>query len=80
MKGCFDFTVDELGPRKVLSPIHLSTEEEDYQANYVRDGERIQYDIDRKEGEADLDCAKNLIQKAGPREYIYFQRLLLLNL
>lgn len=72
MKGCFDFTVDELGPCKVLSPIHLSTKKEDYQANYVQDGERIQYDIDRIEGEADLDCAKNLIQKAGPREFIYF--------
>ncbi len=72
MKGCFDFTVDELGPCKVLSPIHLSTEKEDYQANYVRDGERIQYDIDRIAGEDDLDCTKNLIQKAGPREFIYF--------
>ena len=37
MKGCYDFTVDELGPCKVLSPIHLSKEKEDYQANYVRD-------------------------------------------
>ena len=72
MKGCFNFTVDELGPCKVLSPIHLSREKEDYQANYVRDGECIQYDIDRKDDEEDLECAKNLIQKAGPREYIYF--------
>lgn len=72
MKGCYDFTVDELGPCKVLSPIHLSKEKEDYQANYVRDGERIQYDIDRIDGEDELDCQKNLIQKAGPREYIYF--------
>ena len=72
MKGCFDFTVEELGSCKVLSPIHLSKEKEDYQANYVRDGERIQYDIDRMDGEDELDCQKNLIQKAGPREYIYF--------
>ncbi|MBR2461564.1 MAG: ATP-dependent 6-phosphofructokinase, partial [Spirochaetaceae bacterium] len=64
MKGCYDFTVDELGPCKVLSPIHLSKEKEDYQANYVRDGERIQYDIDRIDGEDELDCQKNLIQKA----------------
>lgn len=72
MKGCFDFSVEELGPRKVLSPIHLSTVKEDYQANYVQDQECIQYDIDHVMGEEGLECNKNLIQKAGPREYIYF--------
>ena len=72
MKGCYDFTVDELGPCKVLSPIHLSTEKEDYQANYVEDGECIRYDIDHVMGEEELDCDRNLIQKAGPREHIYF--------
>ena len=72
MRGCFDFTVDELGPCKVLSPIHLSTEKSAYRAKYVRDGEFIQYDIYRNVGEDDFDCSKNLIQKAGPREHIYF--------
>lgn len=72
MKGCYDFTVDELGPCKVLSPIHLSKEKAVYQANYVRDGERIQYDIYHNDDEEELDCDRNLIQKAGPREHIYF--------
>ena len=46
MKGCFDFTVDELGPCKVLSPIHLSKEKEDFRANYVSDTEFVRYNID----------------------------------
>lgn len=75
MKGCFDFTVDELGPCKVLSPIHLSKEKEDFRANYVSDTEFVRYNIDVDE-ETELNeaggCSKNIIQKAGPREYIYF--------
>lgn len=75
MKGCFDFSIDELGPCKVNSPIQLSKEHNDYRANYVTDDEFIRYNID-----VESDCEKdqadafknNLIQKAGPRERIYF--------
>lgn len=75
MKGFFDFTVDELGPCKVDSPIQLSKSHGDMVANYVYDNEFVRYNVDvtgdiSKE-EEEL-CKKNLIQKAGPREKIYF--------
>lgn len=75
MKGCFDFTIDELGPCKVLSPIHLSKVQNDYRANYVTDKEYIRYTLDVNEEDLAEDTkafSQNLIQKAGPREYIYF--------
>ena len=37
MKGKFDFTVDNLGPCKVPSPIQLSKKHGDFKANYVKD-------------------------------------------
>ena len=75
MKGLFDFTVDELGPCKVKSPIQLSKSHGDMIANYVYDNEFVRYNVDvygdiSKEDE-DL-FKKNLIEKAGPRELIYF--------
>ena len=75
MKGLFDFTVDELGPCKVKSPIQLSKSHGDMIANYVYDNEFVRYNVDvygniSKEDE-DL-YKKNLIEKAGPRELIYF--------
>ena len=75
MKGLFDFTVDELGPCKVKSPIQLSKSHGDMVANYVYDNEYVRYNVDvfgevSKEDE-DL-YKKNLIEKAGPRELIYF--------
>ncbi|MBE6344304.1 MAG: ATP-dependent 6-phosphofructokinase [Spirochaetaceae bacterium] len=75
MKGCFDFTIDELGPCKVTSPIQLSKEHNDYRANYVTDEEFIRYNIDVESNceEDQTEAFKhNLIQKAGPRELIYF--------
>lgn len=75
MKGRFDFTIEELGPCKVESPIQLSKVHGDFIANYVRDDEYVRYNVDvyadilEKEAEA---YNNNLIQKAGPREYIYF--------
>ena len=75
MKGRFDFSVEELGECKVVSPIKLSTTHGDMIANYVSDDECIRYNIDIYgnvlEEEADA-YNNNLIQKAGPREYIYF--------
>jgi 6-phosphofructokinase 1 len=75
MKGLFDFKIEELGPRKVESPIKLSTTHGDFVANYVKDDEFIRYNLDiydnvlETEAEAYL---KNNIEKAGPREKLYF--------
>ena len=75
MKGRFDFTVEQLGECKIPSPIMLSTVHGDFVANYVRDDEFVRYNVDvygdvlSKEADA---YNNNLIQKAGPREKIYF--------
>lgn len=75
MKGCFDFKIDKLGQCKVKSPINLSKERNDFRANYVTDNEFIRYNLnlyaDNIE-EQKKAFENNLIEKAGPREYIYF--------
>lgn len=75
MKGLFDFSIDELGPRKVPSPIKLSNARGDFVANYVKDNEYVRYNVDVYDNvlETEADAYNNnLIQKAGPREMIYF--------
>lgn len=75
MKGLFDFTVEELGPCKIKSPIQLSKSHGDMVANYVYDNEFVRYNVDvfNEESKEDEECyKKNLIEKAGPREHIYF--------
>ena len=75
MKGLFDFTVEELGPCKIKSPIQLSKSHGDMVANYVYDNEFVRYNVDvfNEESKDDEECyKKNLIEKAGPREHIYF--------
>lgn len=72
MKSSFDFGIDSLGEAKNHSPIQLSTKLGDNMANYVNDNEFILYDIDVNDA---FDAQKHdlaLIQKAGPREMIYF--------
>ncbi|MFP4114001.1 MAG: ATP-dependent 6-phosphofructokinase [Spirochaetota bacterium] len=69
----YDFTVPTLGIPKIESPVTYSRVQGDLIANYVRDDERILYDI-----EADLHAeskpytTRQLLQKAGPRERIFF--------
>ncbi|MFC2600104.1 ATP-dependent 6-phosphofructokinase [Treponema lecithinolyticum] len=75
MEGLFDFSIDRLGQCKIPSPITLSKVHGDFIANYVQDDEFVRYNVDiyddvlKKQAEA---YNNNLIQKAGPREYIYF--------
>ena len=69
------FSIDRLGQCKIPSPITLSKVHGDFIANYVQDDEFVRYNVDiyddvlKKQAEA---YNNNLIQKAGPREYIYF--------
>lgn len=75
MKGVFDFTVDQLGPCKVQSPIMLSKVYGDFIANYVKDDDFIRYNVDIYDNVLETEAEaynNNLIQKAGPRELIYF--------
>ncbi len=74
MEEKFDFTVEQLGECKVPSPIELSKEHGEFRANYVRDSSYVRYRVNVFDAESVGDeCTKsNLMQKAGPREFIYF--------
>ena len=74
MRGSYDFTVPNLGTPKIASPIVLSKIQGDSIVNYVNDNECILYEIDV---DADRDTTftidrKSLLEKAGPREFVYF--------
>lgn len=72
-KEKLDFSIESLGACKIKSPIELSTVVGNGTANYVKDTSFVHtavnvYDTSKQEK---LDSS-NLLQKAGPREYIYF--------
>jgi hypothetical protein len=68
-----NFTVETLGEAKIPSPITYSTVLGDAIANYVRDDEYVLYDIEADaERESKAYTAAQLLQKAGPRQQIYF--------
>lgn len=72
-KEGYDFTISTLGPCKVDSPIQLSKTEGDFIANYVSDDEFIRYNVDTTLEETCKPLEKkDLLEKAGPREKIYF--------
>ena len=68
-----DFTITQLGECKIKSPIQLSTVVGDCSANYVRDNSFVLNSVNvfNTEKPVSLDST-NLLQKAGPREFIYF--------
>ena len=68
-----DFTIERLGTCKIPSPLHLSTRLNDFIANYVSDEEYIINDIDQRvEGKVHEIKSCQMIEKAGPREKLYF--------
>lgn len=78
MSKTVDFTIETLGECKVPSPIELSKEHGTFRASYVKDSSYVRYQVnyyseedDAREKVSDLSSA-NLMQKAGPRENIYF--------
>ncbi|HOV63917.1 MAG TPA: 6-phosphofructokinase, partial [Spirochaetia bacterium] len=73
MVGELDFTVPNLGERKIPSPILMSKVEGDSIANYVDDDERIIFELEGKAGERRRVYRKEeLVEVAGPRETIFF--------
>ena len=68
-----DFTIDTLGPCTIASPIKLSTISGDMTARYVSDDSYVinQVNVFDTSKPIVLDSS-NLMQKAGPREKIYF--------
>ncbi len=69
----YDFSVSELGVPKIMSPISYSITQGDCIANYVHDDEGIIFDIDSyADDEPNINRSVGILQKAGPREKIYF--------
>jgi 6-phosphofructokinase 1 len=68
----FDFTIEELGPRNIRSPITMSKNKGDFIANYVKDDDFILFNTNVNIGEGlNIDRSK-VLERAGPREMIYF--------
>lgn len=69
----YDFTIENLGPCKVASPIQLSTVTGDFMANYVTDDDFVRSSVDTRLDDPCVTPARsNLLEKAGPREHIFF--------
>ena len=70
----FDFSVENLGECKIPSPIKLSNQYGDCRANYVKDTSFVRRSVNvYADSEPVADDSSNLMEKAGPREYIYFK-------
>jgi 6-phosphofructokinase 1 len=68
-----DFSIRRLGEPRVKSPIALGAHDDDSHADFVRDDQRVAFGIEvtLEEGHQSLH-ARGLLEKAGPRELIYF--------
>jgi len=67
-----DFTISHLGKPTIKSPIRLSNIQNDFVAGYVSDSEQIINDVNAVGGETYTFKKEMLVEKAGPRELIYF--------
>jgi 6-phosphofructokinase 1 len=67
-----DFSIPVLGTPKIPSPIPYSHVRGDMIANYVDEHERILYDVDIPNPTAEAEVDNGLLEKAGPRERIFF--------
>lgn len=74
MADKYDFSIEQLGPCKVPSPIELSKQHGEFRANYVKDTSFVRYRVNvfQDADPNDIKGPCNLMQKAGPREFIYF--------
>lgn len=70
--GSYDFTIPNLGVPKIKSPVILSKTSGDLMANYVNGDDYIVYNVKVKPGDTVTYRKEDLIEKAGPREHIYF--------
>ncbi len=72
MSETYDFSIDNLGERTVESPISLSKVAGDFIANYVSDDDLLRYSTDVQAGPQPTMARSELLEKAGPRESIFF--------
>jgi 6-phosphofructokinase 1 len=68
-----EFTIQRLGEPRVKNPIALGTKSNDGDVDFVRDDQRVAYGIEvtMEEGSQTVR-ERGLLEKAGPREHIYF--------
>ncbi len=71
-KSNYDFNISNLGKAAIPSPIPFSTQYGDSIANYVHDDEKIVFQVDLARGRPDSIEGLGLLERAGPREKIYF--------
>ncbi|MBX2841361.1 MAG: ATP-dependent 6-phosphofructokinase [Flammeovirgaceae bacterium] len=69
-----DFTVQKLGKCTVKSPLKLSTEKGDSVYNYIKDEEKVIFDVTLKGSNKARESNEEQLamEKAGPRESIFF--------
>ncbi|MDR2434939.1 MAG: ATP-dependent 6-phosphofructokinase [Treponema sp.] len=72
MAGAVDFTIEELGKRNIKSPIAMSTIVGDQIANYVTDDKFVRLSVAVKPGAQSPIRRSQVLECAGPREFIYF--------
>jgi 6-phosphofructokinase 1 len=65
-----DLHVANLGPRRIASPLPMSTKAGDDVCDFTPDDARILYEIERREGR-EID-ARLAFERAGAREHIFF--------
>jgi 6-phosphofructokinase 1 len=68
----YDFSIPTLGTAKIPSPLPYSHVRGDDIANYGNDQERVLFDVDIPNPDAEAETERGLLEKAGPREKIYF--------
>ncbi|MBO4404838.1 MAG: ATP-dependent 6-phosphofructokinase [Treponema sp.] len=69
----YDFSVESLGECKVKSPIELSLEHGAFRAAYVKDTSFVRNRVNVfNKDELETDPKSTYLEKAGPREFIYF--------
>ena len=72
MSEAVDFTIENLGERKVKSPIIMPTVPGGKTVNYVADDKAIRLAIWVKPGAQQPVKKSQILERAGPRELIYF--------
>jgi 6-phosphofructokinase 1 len=68
----FDFTIENLGPRNIRSPITMSKNSGDFIAEYINDDDFVAINTRIILGEQKPLSRSDVLERAGPRENIYF--------
>lgn len=70
-----DFRIETLGPCKIKSPLQYSTHAEGHEKLFVNENRRVLFDViydEQDDGSLEPHDIELTMQRAGPREYIYF--------